>query len=334
MQIAEKLKRMRRELEDGRQLIILTYEREMLKRELLGFDRAIFEQRQKLKEMKIRLGIKGDDEDLFNQKVCEPGLWQLSCALTILKPQKRKASEVPAIQRPPGGHLRLPIRPDGKSMDADLVLLSDKLAEKENELRIDIENKIYNHRKWNQNYVDLTRDPLSPVREQGMELRFRPAKTQYLMTPPASTSSESMDIDEEIPAPEAKRTVPIFHFAAGGAKEVQASRPPAYRRRIGRLNRLWIDRRGLATPPRAERSDTSDRWKYDSDDDDEPVVYQVNPFDTRALKFRATVPLPDAIYQRSRARAEALMQAHAHQAAVAATRPAVPQLPLQPQPAA
>ncbi|KAI5461134.1 enhancer of polycomb-like-domain-containing protein, partial [Mariannaea sp. PMI_226] len=274
--LAETLKKLRRELEDGRALVLGTYEREILKRELLSMDRAVFEERARLKDIKLRLGIKGEDEDLVNQK-----------------PQKRKPAEVPVVQRPPGVHLRAPVRSsDGRSMETDLVSLADKLAEKENELRLDIEMKVQNHRKWNQNHIDLTRDPLSPVKDQGMELKFRPAKTQYLMTPPASSSSE-MDVDEDMgdamqldkPEP------PVFQFTAGGASEPPKSSQPAFRRRIGRLNRLWIDRRGMMSPPPVE-DEHSDRWKYDSDsEEDEPPVYDVDPYDIRALKFRATIPL-------------------------------------------
>lgn len=69
VQSADKLKKLRKELEDGRQLIINAYEREMLKRDSLLVERDIFEHRAKLKAMKIRLGIKNEDEDLINQKV-------------------------------------------------------------------------------------------------------------------------------------------------------------------------------------------------------------------------------------------------------------------------
>jgi len=284
--IAETLKRLRRELEDGRQLVLLSAEREMMKRELLYADRAVFEERARLKQMKVKLGLKDGDEDLINQK-----------------PQKRRAPEAPVIQRPPGTHMRMPVRPDGRTVDSDLVLLSDRRAEKENEFRADIEMKVQNHRKWNQNYIDLTRDPLSPVKEQGMELKFRPAKAHYLMTPPASTSSEEMDLDhEDGPEPmEVDRpNPPIFHFKAGGAGGSSDPHQPAFRRRIGRLNRLWIDRRGLPTPPpRRESNEFCDRWAYDSDsDEDEPPVYEVDPFDTRALKYRAAIPLNPYVLRR------------------------------------
>ncbi|OHE93192.1 hypothetical protein CORC01_11509 [Colletotrichum orchidophilum] len=321
VQSAEKLKRLRRELEDGRQLIIQSYEREMLKRELLTFDRAIFEQRAKLKEMKVKLGIKTEDDDLINHK-----------------PPKKKPVEAPTLQKPPGSHLRIAVRPDGRSMEADLLQLADKLAEKENELRADVESKVHNHRKWNQNHVDLTRDPLSPVKEQRMEVSFRPAKTQYLMTPPASTSSESdaMDVDEE-PEPVTDRgELSIFQFRAGGGKDKPSSSQPAFRRRIGRLGRLWIDRRGMTTPPREEGEDYTDRWKYDQDDEQETHAYEVDPYDTRALKFRATIPLSQYVYQRRQLPHEGMVNGQTPQqtAGVAGNRSALPQpsTPQQAQP--
>lgn len=67
--IAETLKRLRKELEDGRQLVLLSYEREIVKRDFMLTERAIFEERARLKQMKTRMGIRGEDEDLVNQKV-------------------------------------------------------------------------------------------------------------------------------------------------------------------------------------------------------------------------------------------------------------------------
>ncbi|KAH6686239.1 enhancer of polycomb-like-domain-containing protein [Plectosphaerella plurivora] len=331
VQSAEKLKRLRKELEDGRQLIINSYERESLKRELLTMERMVFEQRQKLKEWKRKLNIKGDDDELVNQKVRDP------CRQRPLSPTydadpekkapKKKAPEAPALQRPPGAGLRIAVRSDGRTMDADLAQLADKLLEKENELRADVEAKVQTHRKWNHGHIDLTRGPLSPVKEQGSDLSFRPAKTQYLMTPPASSASDSelMDVDEEVPTQvvQQRRDLPVFQFSAGGGKEKPSSKQPAFRRRIGRLNRLWIDRRGLASPPR-DIDDSSDRWKYDQDDDDEPPVYDVDPFDTRALKFRATIPLSPFFFRPRQMAPEAIANGHTAPAAPPGGRPALP----------
>lgn len=299
VQSADKLKRLRRELEDGRQLIIASYERELLKKEMLNIDRLIFEQRATLKEAKVRLGIKTDDEDLINQKVSSPlpALPAMFGALTDKQPQKRKAVEPPPARPPPPKELRLnPVVNGSRPAETDLPQLADKLLERENDLRADIEQKIRNHNLWNARYVDLTRDPLPPVRGETPDLSFRPAKTQYLMTPPASASNESMEEPTAMDLNEVEKA-PMFGFRGVVHDEKSSADPPAYRRRIGRLNRLWIDRRGLASPPREPSESgmlSSDRWKYDQDSDDEgeQPVYEVDPFDTRALKFRASVPLP------------------------------------------
>ncbi|KAK3899089.1 enhancer of polycomb-like protein 1 [Staphylotrichum tortipilum] len=275
VQSAEKLKRLRKELEDGRQLVLAAHNRELLKAEMLKADRAIFELRAQLKEHKIRLGIKTDDEDLVNQK-----------------PQKRKAPEAPAVQRPPPPQqLRIAVRPD-RANEPDLSLLVDRLAEKENELRADIEKKVQSHNEWNRNHLDLTRGPLSPVHGPRQDTSFRPAKTQYLMTPPASASSLEEPTAMELDKPESPP--PVFKFRGVARDEESMASPPAYRRRIGRLNRLWIDRRGMASPPREVSADVLDRWKYDqsSDDDEDQPMYEVDPFDTNALRFRASIPLP------------------------------------------
>ena len=68
-QSAEKLRKLRKELEDARQLVAMVKQRELTRREMLAVDRLLFEQRAKVRETKRSLGIKGDDEDLINQKV-------------------------------------------------------------------------------------------------------------------------------------------------------------------------------------------------------------------------------------------------------------------------
>ncbi|KAK0752078.1 EPL1-like protein [Schizothecium vesticola] len=278
VQSADKLKRLRKELEEGRQLVMAALHRENLKADMLKIDRAIFEQRAQLKAQKIRLGIKTDDDDLINAK-----------------PQKRKAPEVPAIQRPPPpSQLRAPVRPDGRSNETDLAQLTERHLEKETELRIEIEKKVRNHNDWNRNHVDLTRGPLSPVSGPRSDLSFRPATTQYLMTPPASVSSASLEEPTPMELDNTPNPGPVFKFRGVAQDAESMANPPGYRRRVGRLNRLWIDRRGLASPPRDVDGSSSDRWKYDqsSDDEEDTPVYEVDPFDTRALKFRASVPLP------------------------------------------
>jgi len=70
-QSAEKLRRLRKELEDARQLVGMVRQRELARKEILITERQVFLQRGEVKETKRKLGIKDDDEDLINQKVRE-----------------------------------------------------------------------------------------------------------------------------------------------------------------------------------------------------------------------------------------------------------------------
>lgn len=210
-------------------------------------------------------------------------------------PSKRpKASDSSSAQRAAAaGAIRLGApRPSSQAVEVDLPLLEATQALRHEELRRDIMSKIQNHHNWNRNHVDLTKGPLSPI---GSPTRqpFRAAQAQYLLTPPASSASqesleepEPMDLDEEIPSAMVK-----FQGAP-----IDENNPPQlvqyrYRRRIGRLNRLWIDRRPTVKPPSVHEQ-ASDRWKYDqSDSEDEQDRYYVDPYDTRCIRFRATIPL-------------------------------------------
>jgi len=94
-QVAEKLKKLRHELEQARHLLHLVKQREYMRRDQLQLDRSIFEQRQKVKDMKRNLGIKGDDEDLINQKVRRsPGMAPL--LISILTCYSRRPNLSPS----------------------------------------------------------------------------------------------------------------------------------------------------------------------------------------------------------------------------------------------
>lgn len=197
----------------------------------------------------------------------------------------------------------------------DLIQLADSLVERENELRTDVIKRIENHRRWNENHVDLTSEPLKPLKDRNEGAGFRPATTQYLMTPPASEDSQGeesmpmpMPMPMELDEPESSSSA-VYQFKGvppSPQQYGQTPQPPGhqFRRRIGRLNRLWIDRRRIMVTPPPETPggfeshpmdmeiDTApDRWKYDNDDsDDEPEVYEVDPYSIPALKFRSSVP--------------------------------------------
>ena len=305
VQSTEKLKRLRKELEEGRSIVKLVLNREQAKRELMKTDKEVFDTRGELKAIKFKTGIKADDEELLvNQKVCV--LRTVYGVMTDKpQPQRRRPSEFPGFSRQPTNQLRIPPRADGRALDADLILLSDVKAQKENILLLDIQEKSKQHEIWNSGFEDLTREPLSPI-HQGSQTGFRPATAQYqLLTPPSSVTSESFDH----PSPGQDKSEP-FTFRYGSPSEEDEPRSrPAYRRRIGRCGRLWIDRRGMR--PKKANDAISDRWKYDSEDDEEQPVYEMDPYDTKALRFRATIPFPQHLIPQ-RVRQESLQQARAN----------------------
>lgn len=315
IQSADKLKKLRRELEDGRQLVTMSYEREVTKRELLLTDRAVYEQRAKLKLTKIRLGIRTDDEDLVHQKVrksCAVYICSLSDTIRrtnfadhLLQPQKKKAPDMSVVPRNiASNQVRASVRQENRQPEMDLVQLVESLIERENELRADVIKRIENHRRWNENHVDLTSEPLQPLKDHSEGAGFRLATTQYPMTPPASDTSQedepmAMELDET-------EFSPVFHFQGALPQSDKSPVPDhRFRRRIGRLNRLWIDRRKtIASPPsepaiqdaryptNMDVDAVTDRWKYDQDDsEDEPEMYEIDPYSIRALKFRASLPI-------------------------------------------
>ena len=287
MQSTDKLGRLRRELEEGRQLVHLALTRETTKLHLLSVDEAIFKARASTKEQKRRLGIKGDDEDLINQKVRINHYPGFELSTNLQQPPKRQRLDYSQLQRQAGSHLRLPTRPDGRPLEADLPLYDELIAQKENLLKADIEEKTKQHAKWNQNHEDLTREPLSPVLGHGREASFRPATAQFqLLTPPSSVTSESFD---EASLAVEKHDDVAFRYVTPPRDEEETSQP-AYRRRVGRNGRLWIDRRGMSATSKPEET-SSDRWKYDDDDDDEQPLYEFDQYDARALRFRSTIPL-------------------------------------------
>lgn len=79
-QSVEKLKRLRRELEDARALVAMIRQRELTKREQLTVDKLLFQQRANLRGVKRQLPEQyqiGDEDLLINQKVREMGCYLL-----------------------------------------------------------------------------------------------------------------------------------------------------------------------------------------------------------------------------------------------------------------
>ncbi|CAD6591648.1 MAG: Enhancer of polycomb-like protein 1 [Alectoria sarmentosa] len=301
---AEKLKKLRKELEESREIMAMIRQREITKREQLAVERQLFEQRANLRQVKLNLPDQykeGDEDILINQR------------------PKKKPLEI--AQRAPGNQYRLPQRSDGRSTDADLVLLSDLLAEQERLLTLDIDTKIAQHQQWNVGYMDMTKDPLTPPLESDTGSTFRTATTEYLPTPPASISSEhSGDVTLDLSALNMGKADSVAVRYASPSYDGPCHSQPSFRRRHGRGGRLWIDRRGMRLPPKAGfDSPDADRFKYDDDEDEDEVpVYFVDPFDTESMQFRARLfPTPSSQAQMQARRAQ--MEVFSHGASHSST---------------
>jgi len=209
----------------------------------------------------------------------------------LLQPQKRKPLDGSSSQRTSATQLRFPSRPDGRPAEADLVLLQDVLADKENEIEREINQKIAQHRKWNEGYLDLTRAPLTPTLEESASLNFRTAVTEYLPTPPASVSSEhSGDAVAEMDSPSRGKDDSVTVRYASPTFDGPCRSQPSFRRRIGRGGRLMIDRRGMHLPSKEGINDTLlERFKYDQDDEDNEPTYLVDPYDVFSMRYRASI---------------------------------------------
>ena len=214
-------------------------------------------------------------------------------AFDIIQPQKKKPLEIiTSQQRLPANQLRPVQRGDGRPVDADLVLLADILAEKENEIEREINMKKAQHEKWNEGYVDWTRAPLTPPLEGNAHPGFRTAVPQYLPTPPASASEHSIEFHAEAGSPSRKPKETVTVRYASPTFDGPYRNQPSFRRRIGRGGRMIIDRRGMNLQS-AEGIDPAivDRFKFDRDDDDdeETPTYLIDPYDIASMRYRAAI---------------------------------------------
>jgi enhancer of polycomb-like protein len=225
--------------------------REQTRREVLEIDRQVFEQRLSFRETKRKLGIKGDEELLINQKKQK-------------LPQGMSPNQAALAQQ-----LRMPLTIGGPGMD--LRSLEEVQAEKQRGINNEIQINIDKHIRWNEGFVDKTRYPLTPESESGFEGRpgqFREAipATEYLPTPPASNSDEEAQrIDGEADPKDISRASTPVRYATP-PHEDQGVPFPSFRRRTGRGGRVMIDRRLPFV--RRDPSADDDRWKYDSDHSD------------------------------------------------------------------
>jgi enhancer of polycomb-like protein len=296
----EKLKRLRKELEDARVLMSDVKRREVFLREQLATDKLIFEQRLAVKDIKRKLSIKGDDEELLiTQKVCCPfqvdpvlghaNTWQPA-------PKPKRPAELERVRQNIPGMKPQVTRPDGRLVDSDLVYLEEQQTKKTEAIDSFIEDNLVKHQKWNVGWVDATWRPITPPLEQAAaKSDFRTVFTEsQLPTPPASVSDEegadSMAVERVNKQSEPRRSARI-RFATP-PEDVPFQDQSRFRRRIGRGGRVMIDRRGVK---RQKGEDgivderAADRWKFSGDSSEDEQVYPVDWTDTLHIRYRIMI---------------------------------------------
>lgn len=195
--------------------------------------------------------------------------------------------------------MRLPTRLEGKSSDGELVMLTDLLAKRDAQTSFEIGQKIQQHERWNENYVDMTREPLTPPHEDSYGLSFRPATTEYLPfpTPPDSIDDnhgENLETKSPKQRPEGvaamqKNAVSVRY--ATPPHDLPFRNQPSFRRRIGRGGRTIIDRRGMRLKSKDDvDSAMLEKFKFDQDDDDDEdgfPTYTPDLYSIDSMRYRA-----------------------------------------------
>jgi len=296
-QVVEKLKKLRVELEQARQIVSMVNQREDLRRQDLEVSRKVFEQRKQLKDVKIAkniVGEKGEDEELLvNQK-------------PMPKPKSRADQ-----QR--GPTIRIPAaRGDRSAPEQDLLSLADLQADAEAAVHHVIESRKDQHRKWNEKWQDRTWHPLTPPPETADDppkwASLFQDSTGYPTPPPSLPSRGSQDGDGDVEMTDQKPVIedtsvaePRFtffvpppysvdgYYASGEVDNPDHARNahPACRIRYGRGGRAHLEVRKSRPRGVISRGVVSDS---DSDDDIQEYhpVSDAKTFDYRcALNSRA-----------------------------------------------
>jgi len=283
-QVTEKLKKLRKELEDARVLMADVKKRELFLREQLSIDKLIFEQRSAVKEIKRRLSIKGDDEELLiTQKPA---------------PKPKRPTDLERVRQNIPGMKPRDARPDGRLLDNDLTYLEEQQAKKTEAIDSFIEDNLVKHQKWNVGWVDATWRPITPPLEQAAaKSDFRTVFTEsQLPTPPASVSDEegadatAVERMNKHSQSDVRRSARI-RFATP-PEEVPFQDQSRFRRRVGRGGRIMIDRRGVKRQ-KVENGQVddraADRWKFAGDSSEDEQVYPVDWTDTLHIRYRIMI---------------------------------------------
>jgi len=260
-QIMEKLKKLRRELEDGRQLLDLVKRREKGRKEDLTLSRQIFQQRAAVREMKRTLNIEeSHDELLITQKT----------------PKKSRIPDMAQHVAPLANQSRFTNRPEtALAPESNLINLRDVVARKAHEIENLMKKLLSKFEEENLHYVDKTMAAVLRLYSPDLELNGDPGfvsmKASYMQqpTPPESVVDEALH-ESDVSAAEDKSAVSIRW--ASPVEQKSFKHQPRYRRRVGRAA-VMIDRHNCKSmQPERTTPRMQDLGQYDYDDGDDDIV--------------------------------------------------------------
>ncbi|OLL27154.1 Enhancer of polycomb-like protein 1 [Neolecta irregularis DAH-3] len=262
-QSSEKLRKLRAEMIEARDLIAMVRDREKMRKDSLVMDHLIFNQRCTVKDVKRKLGIQGEDEDLVSHKIKKP----------------RIQSEVGAIPLVRHAVLRHgSLRPE-----EPLIRLEDVRANKVRETELAVSEALGVEKALQAGWSDLSE--ISPVVTVARipsnftrDVSFIPVEPQEVL----SSTSQDLPLSNSLLSN-------AFSFKTR-LNRFQITRLPISRR-TGRSNRtlvecpMYLRSRTLCGELHDERA--RDRIKYDFDPFDYDDVVNVDNAGDNSIRFQA-----------------------------------------------
>ena len=264
-QVIEKLKRLRKELEDGRVLLDLVRKREASHKDHLQLNRELFESRHKFRRVKQENKITEDDEKL----------------LVDQKPQE------PKIRQPQPPINTGPVRPRlPEQENPDVVDLGVKIAERVREVNRQIAESVQAHDKWNRHFIDNTENALLGMIQPTDMFLSDNQQSSAQGRGFIGVKIEQKGVPKQLPTPpdsvadsQSEKSVVEEDHGATGPEEVEqqvqwanSSDYPSFksqgrfRKRTGRGGRVMLDRHNFRT---RHREEINDRFQFDCDSGDE-----------------------------------------------------------------
>ncbi|KTW27378.1 hypothetical protein T552_02357 [Pneumocystis carinii B80] len=252
-QSSEKLRKLRSEMEQARNLIELVVRREQLKKESILLEQRIFNQRCYVKEIKRKLGIKDDDDDLVSHKK---------------KAHDNGSSTV---------HISVP-QTVGSNEGDSFFLLEDYQAEKAAAAHSALEKALRQKQLSNVGWKDITDNPYCPYPKLYPLTFFRMITASYCLN--TKKASLGLSSKEDYPSLPFDSSSALSHSTKFNTRRLFC------RQRIGRGGRIMIDRKSIVRYIHNPLLDplVVDRHKYDHDDFDSEI--EIDDMNELSLKYR------------------------------------------------